>query len=463
MTATASQAASADAPFPGPRALVAATIAIGGGLRWLLWPWGSGDWYWGWRVWHEKLAATGFAGFAEPFYEYSPPWPYMVWLLTRLDGGGDGFTAVKLTLMAFDLALATLAHRLVREIHPAGRRPLIAFCAVLLAPTVVMNAGVVMQCDGIYVGFLLLSVLATMRRRPLGAWTAFGVAISFKLQAIFLAPFLLAVVLRRRLALWPAPVVPLVYLLALVPAWLAGRPFADLALAYATQSNAFVTLSAGAPNLYALIDDRHYAFGYGFGLVIATVVALGYARAVQTSRRPLDAETLLHCATVACAILPFILPKMHDRYFFASDVLAIALAAANPAYVVAAVALQIASALAYLPWNFGFGEALIPAVLINALTVPWLAARLAARLHPRLEPSLAPLLAPAALARALAALVPAWAAWSFGLGTLTAAGWDVADAFGRTPSDLPGLVGFAALWALGAVALRRAGPRAAFA
>jgi Gpi18-like mannosyltransferase len=444
--------ATIDARRVDMRLVVGTTLAVGIVLRALLWPWRSGDYEWGWRAWYERLVEGGFAAFKEPFYDYNPPWPMMVWAISQLDGLAPRLTLVKTTIMLFDLVLAFLVHRIVREIHPAGPRPLYAACATLLVPTVVMNAGVVVQCDALYVGCILAAVLATLRGRSAPAWAAFGASVSFKLQAIFVAPYLAACALRGRIRWRDAWLVPAIWLACLVPIWLVGRPFVELVLTYATQSATFGDLSAHAPNFWVLVHNRFYPFGYGAGLILAAAAALAYARAMQTTRAPLDAEGLLLAALVSCAFVPFLLPKMHDRYFFAADLLSLALAFANPTYVAAAVALQTASALAYLPYSLGY-DTHVAAGLINVVTVPWLALRLAARLHPERLARFAPLLPPASLVRALAALALAYALWIFAVMVIGAAGRDVDETFGARRGDLPGFVIFAALWIAIALAL----------
>ena len=57
-------------------------------------------------------------------------------------------------------------------------------------------------------------------------------------------------------------------------------------------------------------------------------------------------RTVLAAALLAVAI-PFFLPHMHDRYFFAADALTLALAAAWPQLVAPAVLCEFASLLGY--------------------------------------------------------------------------------------------------------------------
>lgn len=61
-----------------------------------------------------------------------------------------------------------------------------------------------------------------------------------------------------------------------------------------------------------------------------------------------DRALVLAAALLAVAI-PFFLPHMHDRYFFAADALTLALAAAWPQLVLPAVLCEFASCSAITP------------------------------------------------------------------------------------------------------------------
>jgi hypothetical protein len=57
--------------------------------------------------------------------------------------------------------------------------------------------------------------------------------------------------------------------------------------------------------------------------------------------------------TLTLAMMPFVLPHMHERYFFAADVFAFALMVQRPSTWPIAVLLQMGSALAYGQFLYG--------------------------------------------------------------------------------------------------------------
>jgi Gpi18-like mannosyltransferase len=82
----------------------------------------------------------------------------------------------------------------------------------------------------------------------------FGVAIAFKAQAIFLAPFIAQRLLSERTspALWPVP--GLVYVAAMLPSALAGWPMSDLMTIYLRQAEWNPQFISNAANLWAAVQ-----------------------------------------------------------------------------------------------------------------------------------------------------------------------------------------------------------------
>ena len=306
----------------------------------------------------------GFAALGEPFSEYTPPYLYLLAAVTYLPWFATPVTAIKSISIAFDFCAAAIMWKLVRRRYPAGPAPLLAYFAVLFAPTVVLNGSYWGQCDITYSAWLLACVYGACAERPVVAMLCFAVAFAFKVQSVFLAPFLLVLLLRGRIPWRCLALVPLVYVLLVLPAALLGRPWIDLLTIYSHQSQMYARLSMNAPNLYVFFGRESYDTVYPIGLAIAAAAVLGYVVAGTRSRRRLDPARLLAAATCSVALVPFVLPKMHDRYFFPADLLSIALAFYVPRLWFVALLFQLSSTLAYV-FFLGF-RAIDPAVAVRA-------------------------------------------------------------------------------------------------
>jgi Gpi18-like mannosyltransferase len=179
------------------------------------------------------------------------------------------------------------------------------------------------------------------------AWAGIGFAI--KGQTAFLAPFLFAVLLQRRvpLALWLIP--PAVFALLMVPAWLAGWPALDLALIYihqGAQGSAFVS---NAPNPWTLLDVFAVDLGRSMvpaGFALGAIFSLALAWWLRT--RLTSLPVLLNAALLSAIFVPTVLPKMHERYFLLADLLSfvVALTLRDRRSIVVAVLVSLGSAIA---------------------------------------------------------------------------------------------------------------------
>jgi Gpi18-like mannosyltransferase len=83
------------------------------------------------------------------------------------------------------------------------------------------------------------------------------------------------------------------------------------------------------------------------GLAVTLTAAVGYVWAGFRSKAPLSRELLLIAATTSVALLPELLPKMHDRYFLPADLLSIILAFYVPRLWFLAPLFQVVSLTGY--------------------------------------------------------------------------------------------------------------------
>jgi Gpi18-like mannosyltransferase len=322
--------------------------------------------------WLHHIQDRGIAqSLAEDFYDYTPPHIYLLSLASRLQGLVPDLVAVKSIPILFLLLSACLVFLLVRQIRPASPTAVLAAVGFLFLPTVVMNGPFWGQADLLPASGLLAFMACILARRPAAAVVCFGVALAFKLQAIFLAPFLLLLVLRREILWRHLLAVPAVYLVAVLPAALAGRPLLDLLTIYVGQGAYYSRLSMNAPNPYHVLEQLT-SFPYLAGVILGCSLAglaglslaIGGARALRASK-----ENDLLLALVSLALMPFLLPKMHDRYFFFADVFAYVAACVSPRLFWAAVGFQASSLLACSNFLFGFRSGPFVGAAINTLLV----------------------------------------------------------------------------------------------
>ena len=306
-------------------ALVVAGVLAALALRYPFLPLESED-HIGQLRWYAFIVENGyFAALRHDFADYNVTYLYLLTALAAVDL--QPLAAVKAIAMPFDFALAYFVYKCVahKVRDPNSAVPILAGLAALLAPTVVLNASAWGQSDAIYTTFLVACLYFLLAGRQAAALIAFGLAVSFKLQAVFLAPLLLWLVVKGQLRWCHLAWVPLVYLATCVPAGLVGRPWGELLLIYLDQADRHHRLTMNLPNLYAWIPRDYYDW-WPLGVVFAACAVLFLTALVWKSDAKVSAELTVFLAAFSVIVVPYTLPKMHNRYYFPAEVVAIVLA-----------------------------------------------------------------------------------------------------------------------------------------
>ena len=172
----------------------------------------------------------------------------------------------------------------------------------------------------------------------------------------------------------------------MIPAALIGRPWVELLLVYIKQFGTYDRLSLSAPNPW-LVGDLVLDYQTGVMMGVTLSLAAGFMITVGSKNVERSARNNLIVAVLCAAAMPYVLPKMHERYFFVADVFTLALALTDPRLWATAVLFQIGSLVSYLQY-FGLakggpavGLALITIGLVR-LSLVWLEARAAAATAP---------------------------------------------------------------------------------
>jgi Gpi18-like mannosyltransferase len=184
--------------------------------------------------WYDYIQThNGFAALRYEFANYNVPYLYLIAILTYLPI--PKLIALKSLSVAFDLLLGLFTYLIIALKYPRSYAAIIGALVVLFAPTIFINSAAWGQCDAIYTAFCLGSLYFLLKDKPAWACVFFGLAFAFKLQAIFFAPIFLVVLLRKKMPLQHLVLVPVVFILLLLPALIAGRDAGSLLNIYGEQ------------------------------------------------------------------------------------------------------------------------------------------------------------------------------------------------------------------------------------
>ena len=291
-------------------------------VRLSLFPFESGDYHQFLRDWYAALKSNGgFAAVGMNIGDYMPTYLYLLAGMTYLPI--SDLAAIKLISSIADIVLAYFVMKIVNLRFEQNTYGTVAYAVVLFLPSVVLNSAAWGQCDAIFTAALVACVYFLMTERKACAVTAFAVSFVFKLQAVFLAPFLLLLLLKRQIRLRTFGIVPLVYGMAILPAALCGRSLRELFTVYFSLSGKYKMISMFLPNLYTWFpeDTPDYISTAGVffagGLVLISLFSLYKKQFVFTN------EILLTLALFYALFVPFVLPHMHERYFYPADILSV--------------------------------------------------------------------------------------------------------------------------------------------
>ncbi len=310
------------------------------------------------QEWYGFLAQHGIKGLANgTFSNYPPAYLYFLWFTTLLKWISPA-VAIKLIPTAFDLLSAWMIYKIARTKFPDDK-PILFAAIFLLLPTVMVNSTGWGQIDNTYTSFLLVCFYLILTRRPFWALAAFGAAFSFKAQAIFLLPFLGIMLLRKQVRWYDFFAIPIVYLILPLPAMLLGRSWESIINLYVGQVGQFQDLSRNAPNLYVFIPNEYYHPMFEIGLGVFAVAMLVWAWINWRAKSPISPKQLALTALVSAALVPFLLPKMHDRYFYQADVFSLMTAMLAPELWFVPILFQVSSGIAYSAFLLGAHRAIV--------------------------------------------------------------------------------------------------------
>lgn len=268
----------------------------------------------------------GFAALRYSLGNYNPPYMYFLALFSYFDI--SELYLIKLLSVLFDVLLAWACMKLLGLYTGSRAKLLGVFFAVLFLPTVVINGAYWAQCDSIYAFFGIYALYLGLRGRGCASMVSLAACFAFKLQAVFIIPVFFILLLAKKLRWRQLLVFPAAYIVFMLPALLAGRPFIETMTLYFAQAGTVGdAMNYNAPSLTSMFQWSGNTEGPSMLLIAAAfaLVLASYAVAA-VKRSSLDDTVILGFALLLAMGIPYLLPHMHDRYFFISGVLALVLA-----------------------------------------------------------------------------------------------------------------------------------------
>lgn len=316
--------------------------------------------------WMDEIKEVGISNFYTIDSDYSPLYLFFIGLLSLIPKGEilqiSGYTfginwmmALKCCYFAVDVLNAFAIYLIVYRVSGLKSRAAVGYIIIVALPVQFINSAVWGNVDCIYACFLLYSLYFALSKRGWLSFLLFGFALANKLQALFLAPFLVYLLLRRRVKFSAILYVPIAVFLSFLPAYFCGASFLQPFAFFGKQLGGYQKLTLGCPNFWQLFAFRDSSVSiinrgatYMGLLFIGVLFAVVWLRRIRGSE-----ENLLTIAIFLIGITIFFLPHMHERYFYLVDVLVVAYALVKGKRYFLIPLMQMASGIAYYHYISG--------------------------------------------------------------------------------------------------------------
>ena len=265
---------------------------------------------------------TFVEGLATRVGNYNQPYMYILNIIARVNF--SDLYLIKSVSVIFDFLLAFFVMKIVSLRTESMNLRIMAFLLTLAIPTVVLNSSMWGQCDAIYSAFAIGAVYFGIKGQSKLAYVFLGLAFSFKLQAVFIMPLFPIFIFTRKISFKDCYLFFAVFIAMLSPAIISGMPLDAVFSAYIAQTSYYSELNMNIVNIWQFVDHVDYSSFRLAGLHIAGLATLSLMYFSYVNRKRLtNTVDFVRLTYLFAIILPFLLPNMHDRYYFMADVLSV--------------------------------------------------------------------------------------------------------------------------------------------
>ena len=261
---------------------------------------------------------------------------------------------VKTLTFIFEIIFAFYSYKIVKKITNSKAAACTAYSLILFLPTVIINGAVWGQCDICYATMILMSVYYLMDKKQIKSMIFFGLGLAFKLQVVFILPLFGFAWFRKSFKLRYFLIAFAVLILTFVPLWIGGAQFATPFIPYGRQVGGYTSsINLNSTNMYAFFTLNNQAYNEStkllstFGMVLTVAVSFVLISVLSFRRVKVTPKSLFTVATFSVILVPFVMPHMHDRYFYLAETFFVLYACTKLDRIHLPIAQQISGLIAY--------------------------------------------------------------------------------------------------------------------
>ncbi len=353
-------------------------------VRLYLFPNVKGDYTSFLKNWYLTYLNEGVSALGKKIGDYTPCYNYLLYFLSLFKLQPENtFTlfsqqcdpvlfGIKTISTVFDYGMAVYAYFIGKEFFKDKLKPIFIYALTIFGLTVVLNSAMWGQCDSIYVFFITGSIyyLIKSKQQPVLSTFMLSMAFCFKLQTVFVLPVFLILYLKKQYKLHYLLLVPVVYVVAGLPACFAagsnfGDRFSSMISTYFNQLGSYTQVTLNAGTFYALIftNFKDETFISSLAIFLTLFINGTLIFIFQRFKKPFSGKTIFKLFVLFAMTMPYFMPHMHERYFYLSDIIIVIYAFINFKKFYVAILAILNSMIGYMVylWNVPF----IPVVPVD--------------------------------------------------------------------------------------------------
>ncbi|MCR5625500.1 MAG: hypothetical protein K6G11_09760, partial [Lachnospiraceae bacterium] len=316
------------------------------------------------KSWIEEYREMDFkTALAAGVTNYYVPYNIILIIISRF-WSGWGFMLGGISII-HDYLIAYVVYKMILHFQGDKANKIMAAYAsigLLLMPWMFVDSAAWKQCDSIYAFYAILCLYLILKEKNFRAICAFSIGFCFKLQIIFLLPFIFIIwVVKNNWGVFYLFLVPLFYFVAGLPSVLAGGNAELIYKTYLEQTNTYKDFTFNYPNFYVFFT---YIFKFNKWPVImfAILALLTIFVFAGIQKDKLNNIDLIGIAGFSVWTAVMFMPCMHERYDYVALIIIWVYAIVfNNGFLGQCIIMQVCMSLIYIAYcffTFMFGDAL---------------------------------------------------------------------------------------------------------
>ncbi len=267
--------------------------------------------------WNDIFEAEGFSALSRQVGDYGIAYQFLMILGTFIPLAPEYY--IKGISIVFDFLLAWQVLLLVKKLSKSKWAAVMAYALILMLPPFIMNSAMWGQCDSIFSTFIVYSLRKLVAEKYSLSFLMLGIALGFKLQAVFVFPaFLIYAIVIRKCSFLNFLLIPVGWYLTALPGFFFGRSLLAPIEIYLFQTGEYPLMYANCPSFWTFLPQEAGEFRIPAILLTLVILSLAFYAVIsmEEPRLAFSPGNIMLTMTLLTWTCVEFLPSMHERYGF---------------------------------------------------------------------------------------------------------------------------------------------------